>query len=104
MQKIRKELLEQKDTKPTFSNNYRRGACNNNQYNYRKKVITTEPRIQILSIITRTAISTAIDLTRISNPTKDFPEKIHFGKMNMLLNNSMSMKTANSIETKHIVT
>ena len=35
--------------------------------------------------------------------TKDFPEKIHFGKMNMLLNNFMSMKTANSIEIKPIV-
>ena len=35
VQKIRKELLEQKETKPTFSNNYRRGAWNNNQYNSR---------------------------------------------------------------------
>ena len=33
MQKIRTELLEQKETKPTFSKNYRRGAWNNNQYN-----------------------------------------------------------------------
>ena len=49
------------------------------------------------------ATSTAIDLTKISNMTKDFPEKIHFGKMNMLLNNFMSVKTANSIEIQPIV-
>ena len=35
LQKIGKELLEQKETKATFSNNYRRGAWNNNQYNSR---------------------------------------------------------------------
>ena len=43
-----------------------------------------------------------MDLTRISHTTKDFPEKIHFGRMNMMLNNSMSLKTANSIGTKHM--
>ena len=35
VQKIRKEILEQKEIKPTISNNYRRGAWNNNQNNNR---------------------------------------------------------------------
>ena len=44
VQKIRKELLEQKETKPTFSNNHRRGAWNNNQYNSRNN--TYNNRVQ----------------------------------------------------------
>ena len=35
VQKIRKELLEQEETKPSFSKNYRRGVWNNNEYNSR---------------------------------------------------------------------
>ena len=35
VQNIRKKHLEQKESKPTFSNNYRRGAWNNIEYNTR---------------------------------------------------------------------
>ena len=58
-------------------------------------VLTTELKTQIRSIITRTVTSTEIDLTKLSSMTKDFSENIHFGNMNLLLNSSMSVKTAN---------
>ena len=66
-------------------------------------LIAIEPKTQTPSIITKTAKSAAIDLVKMSNIAKDFPEKILFGKMNMLLNKSMTVKTANSIEIKRIV-
>ena len=41
-------------------------------------LITIEPKTQAPSIITRTATSTAIDLIKISNMTKDFPRENSF--------------------------
>ena len=82
-------------TKPTLSNNYRKGAWNNNHYKSGNSIFNNLAQNPNSFYNNQNSYKYGNRFNLIKQYDQNFSENIHLGKMNLLLNSSMSVKTAN---------